>query len=50
MKRSASDVLIFGYGPALMGAGAALVIVAVIAAVLVNARRGKVSPYPIPVH
>lgn len=50
VKRSASDALIFGYGPALMGAGAALVIVAVIAAVLVNARRGKVSPYPIPVH
>lgn len=46
VERSASDALIFGYGPALMGAGAALVI----AAVLVNARRGQVSPDPIPVH
>lgn len=50
VERSASDALIFGYGPALMGAGAALVIAAVIAAVLVNASSGQVSPDPIPVH
>ena len=50
LVRSASDALIHGYGLALAGAGAALVIAAVIAAVLVNAKRGQVSPGTIAVH
>lgn len=48
--RSASDALIHGYGLALMGAGTALVIAAIIAAVLVNARRGQLSAGTIPAH
>ncbi len=44
LVRSASDALIHGYGLALAGAGAALVIAAVIAAVLVNAKRDRFLP------
>ncbi|MBM1173867.1 DHA2 family efflux MFS transporter permease subunit [Microvirga arabica] len=43
MVWSAGDALIHGYGLALVGSGVALVIAAVIAAVLVNARRGQVA-------
>jgi len=43
MVQSASDALIHGYGLALAGSGVALVMAAIIAAVLVNAKRGQVS-------
>jgi hypothetical protein len=43
MAQSASHALIHGDGLALAGSGVALVIAAIIAAVLVNARRGHVS-------
>lgn len=44
MVESASDALIYGYGLALAGSGVALVIAAITVAVLINARRGQVSP------
>lgn len=43
LARSASEALVHGYGVALAWSGAALVIAAMIAAVLVNAKRGQVS-------
>jgi EmrB/QacA subfamily drug resistance transporter len=43
MVQSASEALIHGYGLGLAGSGIALVIAAIIAALLVNAKRGQVS-------
>jgi hypothetical protein len=48
--RSASDALVHGYGLALAGSGVALVIAAIIAAVLVNAKREQVSTQSAALH
>ncbi len=48
VERSASDALIFGYGPALMGAGAALAIPAVRQGDAGQCQKGTGFPRPHP--